>query len=196
MTTETDPRQSTLLRKISVLRDDKSLDQEHLRAMLSLLEAPFSALSRDCFEPGHFTASAFVLSPDRKNLLLIRHAKLGIWLQPGGHIESADLDTLAAARREVQEETGLKRVEVLREVFDVDVHRIPAWKETPAHQHFDIRVLLVAQEIEIEAGDDAAEARWFTLEEVAQATEELADGIPTDRSVRKCAERLLTLHDM
>lgn len=196
MTHFRDPRQQLLFQKLSAHRQEKELDGGHLARMLELLGQPRAALSRDCYEPGHFTASAFVLSPDRSRLLLIRHPKLGLWLQPGGHIEAEDADVLAAARREVLEETGLSRVEVLREVFDLDVHGIPAWKETPAHQHFDIRVLLVAREIELRAGDDVAEARWFPLSSVAECEGELADGTGTDSSVRRCALRLLTLHDM
>ncbi|MEN8041330.1 MAG: hypothetical protein ABFR95_07475, partial [Actinomycetota bacterium] len=45
---------------------------------------------RSEFEPGHFTASGFVTSPDGEALLLIHHGKLDRWLQPGGHIDPED----------------------------------------------------------------------------------------------------------
>ena len=45
---------------------------------------------RSEFDPGHFTASAFVVSPDGTKVLLVEHARLGRWLQPGGHIEADD----------------------------------------------------------------------------------------------------------
>ena len=73
--------------------------------MLSLLQLS-APLSRGHFTPGHLTASAFVVSPDDE-LLLIFHRKLGIWVQPGGHIEPGDESLLDAARREVAEEVGL-----------------------------------------------------------------------------------------
>src|SRR4051794_26954283 len=79
----------------------------HLRRMLALCDAPGDAFGRGQFEPGHFTASAFVLSPDSSSLLLILHGKLQRWLQPGGHVDAEDVDILAAARREVEEEVGL-----------------------------------------------------------------------------------------
>jgi 8-oxo-dGTP pyrophosphatase MutT (NUDIX family) len=69
--------------------------------------------------PGHFTASAFVLHPSGEALLLILHRKLGMWLQPGGHLESSDVDHLGAARREVAEETGVSRLALRDELFDV-----------------------------------------------------------------------------
>src|SRR6476659_4087444 len=75
--------------------------------MLALCGAsePFS---RAAFTPGPFTASAFVLSPDRRRLLVVFHRKLGRWLQPGGHIEPSDASIVDAARREVEEETGVR----------------------------------------------------------------------------------------
>lgn len=42
---------------------------------------------------GHLTASAWILSPDQKSILMIHHKKLNRWLQPGGHLEAQD-DTL------------------------------------------------------------------------------------------------------
>ena len=56
-----------------------------LSRMIELAQSGEESLRRDAFSPGHFTASAFVLSPRRDQLLLILHKKLGLWLQPGGH---------------------------------------------------------------------------------------------------------------
>src|SRR5271170_4834848 len=66
-----------------------------------------SRLAAPCDEhagPTHVTASGVVVG--RRGTVLHRHKKLGIWMQPGGHIdagESAD----DAARREAIEELGL-----------------------------------------------------------------------------------------
>lgn len=54
----------------------------------------------------HFTASAFVLNPHRE-VLLVHHRKLGVWLYPGGHIEYGETPD-DAALREVREETGIR----------------------------------------------------------------------------------------
>ena len=48
----------------------------------------------------------FGLAIDGK-VLLIKHKKLGIWLCPGGHLESGEL-LHQAAEREFWEETGIK----------------------------------------------------------------------------------------
>jgi 8-oxo-dGTP pyrophosphatase MutT (NUDIX family) len=125
------------------------------------------ALERSHWVPGHFTASAFVLSPDSCELLLIYHGKLSRWLQPGGHFDAADASPEAAARREVREETGLDDLELARPgLFDVDIHPIPARREDPEHEHFDLRFLFRARSRALVAGDDAHAAKWVRLSEI------------------------------
>jgi len=63
----------------------------------------------------HFCASAFVIDPYTKRILLIKHKKNRKWTQPGGHIEDNETPE-EAALREVYEETGL-RVRLLGERF-------------------------------------------------------------------------------
>lgn len=155
----------------------------HRQRMLSLLDGGDNCFSRDHFAPGHFTASAFVLSQDRSQLLLIFHSKLTRWLQPGGHVENGDGSIQEAARREVSEEVGLSDLASAHAgVFDLDIHVIPARKTEPVHEHFDVRFAFVANSPEFNAGDDALDARWFPL---AAVTEEASD-----RSVSRAVEKL------
>src|SRR5690606_13622575 len=161
--------------------------------MVALAKSEQSAFSRDTYEPGHFTASAFVLSPDKKKLLLILHRKLNLWLQPGGHIEPTDKNVIEAARREVMEETGLRALTLESSVFDLDVHLIPAWGDSPAHFHHDVRALFVAANLELKASAEVAEARWFDLEKVVACADDLGEGKGTDESVLRVARRLLRL---
>ncbi len=72
-------------------------------AFLDELPAPFPR-----HHPrAHFTASALVVDPSRARTALVHHRKLGIWVQPGGHLDADDASYEAAALREVREETGL-----------------------------------------------------------------------------------------
>jgi 8-oxo-dGTP pyrophosphatase MutT (NUDIX family) len=161
-------------------------ESEYKARMLAMCDLgqgrdPFS---RDHFIPGHFTASAFVLSPREDALLLIHHAKLDRWLQPGGHVDPEDDDLLAAARREVLEEVGVRELELLgKGAFDLDVHVIPALKGDPAHQHFDVRFLFRARDPRFSAGSDAKAARWVALSEI--------DPEVSDRSVMRAVEKIL-----
>ena len=52
-----------------------------------------------------FTVATFVVHEGK--VLLLRHAKLGKWLPPGGHIEPNELPDEAAVR-EVWEEAGIR----------------------------------------------------------------------------------------
>ncbi len=151
--------------------------------MLDLLEVEGDPLARSFFTPGHFTASAFVLSPDDRSVLLVFHGKLHRWLQPGGHLEPHDLDLLAAARREVEEEVGVRDAELVGAgLFDVDIHDIPPLKGDPPHRHYDLRVLLRSPTSAFEAGSDAKAARWVALDAI--------EGVDTDESVLRAVRKL------
>lgn len=147
------------------------------------LAATAECFDRANFAPGHFTASAFVVSPTLDQTLLVFHSKLKRWLQPGGHVEPDDASILDAARREIAEEVGLPELPLLREgILDLDVHGIPALKQDPAHEHFDVRFVFLARDLQFVAGDDAAAARWFELHAIDETT--------SDRSVMRAIEKL------
>ena len=162
------------------------LERAHAAAIANLLHTAVDPFSREAFVPGHLTASAFVVDASRQHVLLILHAKLGRWLQPGGHIEPDDGDLLAAARREVQEETGLGDLQLLAAPFDLDVHSIPARKEDPAHLHFDVRFLFETAEKRATPATDATAAQWVALDAVAC--------IDSDESVLRAVRKIMRLH--
>jgi 8-oxo-dGTP pyrophosphatase MutT (NUDIX family) len=158
-------------------------EERHLRDMLALCDAPGDPLARDHWQPGHFTASAFIVSPAGTEVLLIFHGKLHRWLQPGGHIDPEDADILAAAAREVAEETGIQQpTPIGAGLFDVDVHVIPARREDPEHRHFDARFLFRAPSRAMQAGSDARDARWVALDAVQEAE--------SDASVMRAIEKI------
>lgn len=151
----------------------------------------------DCFErtcrPGHVTGSAWILSADRRRVLLTHHSKLNRWLQLGGHADG-QVDVAEVARREAQEESGMQwfdvaRIEGTLVPLDVDVHVIPERRDQSgdlledAHEHHDIRFLLVAHAgQEIRVSSESHEVRWFLPEEVPNATSEES----VLRMLRKC----------
>ncbi|NIM51912.1 MAG: NUDIX domain-containing protein [Gemmatimonadales bacterium] len=111
------------------------------RRTVDLLRQSPAPFSRTSYDLGHVTASALVLSSDGTQVLLVFHHRLQRWLQPGGHVESHDASIVAAAQREVREETGLAVLPTtpLR-LVGVDVHEIPSGHGEPAHLHHDLMV--------------------------------------------------------
>ncbi|MBL8951722.1 MAG: NUDIX hydrolase [Myxococcaceae bacterium] len=151
-------------------------ERADLAAMMvyaSTLAEPFSRKQW----PAHFTASAVVIDPAGQRAVLVLHAKLKKWLQPGGHVEAGDGGDLEqAALREVREETGLD-VELhptAARPFDVDVHVIPAKGDEPRHSHLDVRYCVVAKNPDALKFDpnESTGAQWVPLDEaIASAVE-------------------------
>lgn len=166
-------------------RPTDARERAYLVRLLDLLETPEPS-SRSQFRPGHLTASAFVLSPAADAMLLIFHRKLGIWIQPGGHIEPTDPSLERAARREVAEEVGVELSDrTPAAIFDVDVHTIPARKSEPEHEHFDVRFCFQAQSLAFAASHEVVDARWVELARIDQVT--------ADESVLRAARKLPAL---
>lgn len=127
----------------------------------------------DCFErshlSGHVTGSAWIISADRTQAILLHHQKLDRWFQPGGHADG-NPDIPFVAYQEAIEETGLDASVIRpldRAIFDIDVHRIPAIPGVPAHDHFDIRYLFEAPNgIALPGNHESHAVRWFDLSDI------------------------------
>lgn len=154
-----------LLARYRSRHPDEAACVERVRA---LVEARPDCFERTC-APGHVTASAWVLSPERSRFLLVQHRKLGRWLQPGGHADG-ETDVAAVALREAQEESGLEHLAFWPEraepfPIDLDVHAIPAHGSEPAHEHHDVRFVLVAEGGErVRASAESLAVRWFEMD--------------------------------
>ncbi len=146
-----------------------------------------------CFEratlPGHITGSAFIVDPVEFKVLLHHHKKLDKWLQMGGH-DNGELDAALTALREAEEESGLHGLSLPEplEILDVDVHHIPARPTEAAHQHLDVRFMLLASSSAPLQMDSAEshDLRWVPLDEVTRWL--LEEGGP--RVVAKIRARL------
>jgi 8-oxo-dGTP pyrophosphatase MutT (NUDIX family) len=146
-------------------------EAECVARIRGLVESRPECFERSCL-PGHVTASAWVISADRRRFLLAHHRKLGRWLQLGGHADGGT-DVAAVALREAGEESGLGPFAILGACgpepalpIDVDVHRIPARSGEPAHEHHDLRFALVALGGEARRSAESNALRWFEMEEL------------------------------
>ncbi|GAB4396214.1 MAG: NUDIX hydrolase [Microscillaceae bacterium] len=117
----------------------------------------------------HLTASAWVVNTARNACLLLHHQKLDRWLQPGGHIEPQDRSLAEAARREVNEETGLQELILLLDgqIVDLDIHLIPASGKMAAHWHYDLRFAFEAPNPPALVQNQESKALgWLSAEEI------------------------------
>ncbi len=123
--------------------------------------------------PGHVTTSAFVISPDRQQILLIDHKTIGRWLQPGGHYEPAATFAASAAREAVEETAiaGLALHPWHRGgdlPFVIDSHEVPgkASRGEAPHYHHDLQYLFVADPAQplIAQEDEVSGAAWFPID--------------------------------
>ncbi|HSL73853.1 MAG TPA: NUDIX domain-containing protein [Ilumatobacteraceae bacterium] len=124
------------------------------------LEDPFD---QRC-DPVHVTGSGIVVGA--RGVILLEHKRLGIWLQPGGHIDPGETPW-DAALRESREETGLRLrfagaldVDGIPELLHVDVH-----DGGRGHTHLDVRYLLAGDDADPDPPEgESQQIDWFTWE--------------------------------
>lgn len=130
-----------------------------------------------CFErsqpEGHMTASAWITNREQTACVLLHHAKLQRWLQPGGHADG-QTNLLQVALKEATEETGLTSLSIVSSaIFDVDIHPIPANAKDPAHDHYDVRFHFFADLNEVPTSNHESRAcKWVPFSRLTAYTQE------------------------
>ncbi len=149
-------------RRVPINRDEQhSIDRFLLE--YDRLRDPFDELS----DPVHVTGSAIVVGP--RGVLLLKHKRLGLWLQPGGHVDPGEAPW-DAALRESAEETGLHVSFVDQpdgaapELIHVDVHA-----GGRGHTHLDLRYLVDGGTADPSPGDgESQEIEWLSWDDAIE----------------------------
>jgi len=160
--------------RVTALRDAVTTHRPRDPAEASSRDELLHALTRLCApfdehaNPTHVTGSAIV-TDGRGRIVLHRHKRLGMWLQPGGHVD-ADEDPATAAIRETHEETGLHAVHPAGQpvLLHIDAH--PGPRE---HRHLDVRYLLLADaQAPLRPADgESQDVAWFDLRDATRASD-------------------------
>jgi 8-oxo-dGTP pyrophosphatase MutT (NUDIX family) len=162
--------------------DAEAKDLARILAFVDAHPSPFDrSLTR-----GHLTGSALVVTRSGERVLLLHHRKLHRWLQPGGHGDPGESLGETVALREAREETGIDDLELHPDAprpLDVDIHEVPARGPEPAHEHLDLRYLVLAPEDASLTGrpDESNDLRWFAWEEL--------DVLGLDAGLRRALEK-------
>ena len=126
----------------------------------------------------HLCSSAFIINKKRDKVLCIYHNIYNSWTWVGGHADGDD-DMLYVAKKETEEETGLKNFVVLSS-NPIAIDSLPVashykrGKFIPAHTHLSIAFLFEADEndcIRIKA-DENSNIGWLTFSELVKFSKE------------------------
>jgi 8-oxo-dGTP pyrophosphatase MutT (NUDIX family) len=146
--------------------ETEAADLERMTRLAATVPDPWSRSL-----PLHFTASALVVHPDSRRVLLRWHVRHQLWLQVGGHGDPGETDPLEIALREAAEETGLTDLvpwpgAALRHVVVCYVR--PSAAE-PEHEHADLRYFLATGNPgAITPEDEHSPLRWLSLDEARE----------------------------
>lgn len=154
--------------------EQEEADKQELLRILELNENYFIRENL----AAHFTASGWVVSPDRTKTLLAYHNLYNSWAWLGGHADG-ETDLLSVALKEVREESGLKEVfPVSEDVFSLEI--LPVFghekngKYVSSHLHLNVTFLLEADPTaEIHNNpDENSKVGWFDLDDVPRVSTE------------------------
>lgn len=151
-------------------------EAQDLAEFLRRLEHSESLYSRKNTD-AHLTASAWVVSPDRTQVLLAYHNLYDSWAWLGGHADGKQ-NLLAVALREVQEESGLTATPVSEDIFSLEILSVAGHEKrghyVSSHLHLNITYLLEADPSAPvrRKEDENSRVGWFSLEDAVAASSE------------------------
>lgn len=126
----------------------------------------------------HMTASAVIVSPDRRRTLMAFHKIYGSWAWTGGHADG-ETDFEALARREASEETGIAGLRRLGAGI-ASVEILPVWahvrrgQSVGTHLHLNVSYLFEADDtlpLRVAEAENSA-VGWLEIARLGEAVSE------------------------
>ena len=141
------------LDELRLYRPDTAQEEQDKMVMENLCKIfPDNILTRDN-RVAHFTASGLVLNEKMDKMLMVFHNIYKTWTWTGGHADG-ERDMYAVAKKEVEEETGLKWfLPFSKELASIDILTVNGhWKRgeyVPSHLHLNMSYVFMASEKEM-----------------------------------------------
>ena len=143
----------------------------------------------------HFTASCWIVNPDRTKALMAYHNLYQSWAWLGGHADGEE-DLLSVALREANEESGIQAAPVSPDMFSLEIlHVAPHVKRGKfvcAHLHLNATYLLEADDkapIRCKPDENSA-VRWLLAQDVLSSVSEPAMRPVYQKLMEKAALRV------
>lgn len=117
-----------------------------------------------------FCASAYIIDPSTKKILLVRHKDYDRWTQPGGHIEEGEIPEETAVR-EAFEETGVK-IKILGDHFpreDDYIRPLGIQRNRSSHGDTFIDIIYPAvpiRDMALKMNEESSNIQWFSRDEL------------------------------
>jgi len=166
---------------MSILEDVKSYhpwNAQEVRDQIEIiryLESGKPLYNRE--SDAHLTASAWVVSPDRQQVLMVYHNLYNSWSWLGGHADG-DRNLLMTALREVKEESGVTATAISEEIYSLEILAVPGHEKhgeyVSSHVHLNVTYLLEAdptQPLRCKP-DENSQVGWFSCKDAISISSE------------------------
>lgn len=166
-----------LIRQIEAYTPYNEQETRDKAQILHFLRSEENLLTREN-KVAHLTASAWVVSPDRKQVIMVYHNLYNSWSWMGGHADG-DADLLRVAKKEVMEECGLQELTVVSpdilslEILCVDGHEKKG-QYLSSHLHLNVTYLFEAdpaQPLRVKP-DENSGVSWVRVEDIPHKSTE------------------------
>jgi len=165
---------------IALIRDYEPYNEQEERdknEILKRLVRDFGVYER-INRGAHMTASAWVVSPDRKYVLMAYHNLYRSWSWLGGHADG-ERDLMQVARREVTEESGVQNVRAVSdEIFSIEILTVDGHEKrgeyVPSHLHLNVTYLFEADmsdNLRVKPDENSA-VGWIRVDELEKNVSE------------------------
>ncbi len=121
----------------------------------------------------HLTVSAWIISPDKKKVLMCYHNLYNSWAWLGGHVDG-DSDLKRVVLKEIKEESGITDIKFLSEdIFSLEIltvnGHIKKREYVSSHLHLNFTFLLEADtnlKLSIKP-DENSDLNWIDVEDIS-----------------------------